>query len=63
MSIYLAINYETNMWHLKPYRFAKDAVQDIKDGKACGHKWKILKELEFEIDEKGSNVCQKNQHT
>lgn len=51
--IYLAINYGPfEGWSLIPHDSAKKALQEAKDGETHGNEWKILRELDIEIDEK-----------
>lgn len=52
--IYLAIKFGIKKpeWELIPYKFLKDALQTVKTGRIPTNQWKILRELEFEINEK-----------
>lgn len=48
---YLAINYGSEGWHLKPFETPHEALQAVKDGETHGQEWKILKELTVKVKE------------
>lgn len=50
--IYLAINYGAyEGWKLEPYDLPSEALQAVKDGETHGSEWKILKELNVQVEE------------
>ena len=49
--IYLALKRENNHWSLDSYNSFKEVLQILKEGGNFGNDWKILKELDNEIEE------------
>ena len=49
--IYLAINYGTDGWELVPYDSPQQALESVKARGSYRNEWKILKELNINVEE------------